>query len=308
MHPYCQGYLTMKATIVVFLLFITLSAHAQSDPPTVGVSFQIEAPLYKNELGEAVRPVEIRLGNYVRTTFAGKAALGFLRWNQVQGGEGHMLRLVIEEASSSLGPEIRLRIFGTIDGVETDLSNFDLEHFNPLVFDVFAQKYAQDPDRLGLELERQLGILMNDSFYDALQAAYLNALPLTFMIELDENGRRLIVPLRYAAISPEKESRLRVEFTSTQIGDPREGTMSLSLAGKGRLPHFDDDGLDCEIASFKYPAITFSSAEAVLDQWNLIADVLGKDNLTQAALFMENYIPAFFVNTANGLVLDEPLP
>ena len=119
-----------------------------------------------------------------------------------------------------------------------------------------------------------------------LKRRFLRNVPLSSMIEVDENGRRLIIPLSYAAISPEKESTLRVEFTSTQIGDPRDGSMSLNLAGKGRLPHFVEDGLDCEIASFKYPAIAFSTAEAVLGEWNRILDVLHEDNLTHALLYL----------------------
>ena len=51
---------------------------------------------------------------------------------------------------------MRFGFFGTIDGVEIDLSNQDLDRFNPLVFDVFSQKFAQDPDRLAIELERRL--------------------------------------------------------------------------------------------------------------------------------------------------------
>ena len=298
----------MKFALFVALLFCPLLAYAQEGLPTVGISVTIEAPLYKNELGESLRPVEERLSNFVHISFTEKAALRFLQWQVSEDGEAYTLRLVIEEESSSLGPEIRVRFLGSINGVETDLASLDLDHFNLLVFDVFSQKYAQDPDRLAIEVQRRLDVLMNDSFYDALNVTFLDEVPLTSMIEVDEDGRRLIIPLSYAALSPDKESRLRVEFTSTQIGGPRDGSMSLSLAGKGRLPHFVEDGLDCEIASFKYPAITFSSAEAVLNQWNLIVDVLDKDNLTHAALFMDNYIPAFFVNTSDGLVLDEPLP
>jgi len=298
----------MRALFIIATLLFTVSAFAQSDPPNVGVSVSIEAPLYTNELGDALNGVEEQLGAFIRDSFTEKTAVRFLRWTASEGGESNLLRIAIEEEPSGLGPEIRARFFGTVDGVETDLSNADLEHFNPMVFDVFAQKFAQDPERLTTELQRALDGLMNDSFIGVLNEAFLSRVPLTSMIEVDENGRRLIIPLRFAAINPEKESTLRVEFTSTQIGDPRDGSMSLNLAGKGRLPHFEEDGLDCEIASFKYPAITFSSAQAVLDEWNRILDVLAEENLTQASLFMENYIPAFFANTSNGLVLDEPLP
>lgn len=295
----------LVAGMMLAVVGFPVSARAQGDLPVVGIEVDIQADLYRNELSSFIDQIETDLQQAVVDHLRSYDALGFVRWAMFDA-QPHALRIVVEGVSGGLGTEIHMRFFRQVNGASNDLTDQNLEYFNPTVFDGFDQKYAQDPNRLTSELKNWLRAHMNEPFVDALKVYFLNDIALASSVHLDEIGRRLIVPLRFSALNPRKESKFRVDFVSNQIGDPRDGTINLNLTGKGRIPNFSDDGLDCEISVFKYPTVTAVSAESASSHWEEIKSILDDDHLIELMLFMEDYIPSFFPNTSGRLAMDGP--
>lgn len=292
--------------LVVFLLLLPGLAYGQNDPPSVAIDVIVKADLYLEELGASISDIEQALEQAAIEQLSSFNTLRFVTWSRANADMAHALHLEIEEVASGLGSEIRLRIISQIDGQRNDLTDESLEHFNPTIFDGFDQKYAQDPTRLSRELINWLKRHINDAFVDALKPNFLNHIPLASRVHLDADVPQLIVPLRFAALNPQKESKFRVDFVSTKLGDPRDGTINLSMTGKRRIPQSTEDGLDCEIAVFKYPTLTTMSVESARSRWDEIKEIMDEGHLVNVKLFMEEYIPSFFENTSDGLVLDGP--
>jgi hypothetical protein len=292
--------------LVLASIWTARSGWAQSELPIVVVEVDIETSLYRDELGAFIDEIESTLQESAVERLESFDVLRFVHWATPGAQTDHALRIVIESVSGGLGEEIRMRFFRRVDGLENDLADQNLEYFNPTVFGGFDQKFAQDPDRLASELSSWLRSHINESFVVALQDKFLRDITLETRVLLDEVGRRLIVPIRFSALNPRKESKLRVEFVSNQIGDPREGTINLNMTGKSPIPNSAEDGLDCEISVFKYPTISTSSAESALNRWEEIKTVLADDHLVELLLYMEEYIPSFFPNTTGRLATDGP--
>lgn len=295
--------------LVAFVLLILLlpgMAQGQNDPPSVSIDVKVKSDLYLEELSSSIGGIEQALQQAAIDQLNSFNALRFVIWSKVSADPGHALHLEVEEVASGLGTEIRLRIISQVEGQRNDLADESLDYFNPTIFDGFDQKYAQDPERLSRELAGWLKGHFNDAFADALKSYFLNYIPLTSSVHLDADVPQLIVPIRFAALKPQKESRFRVDFVSSKIGDPRDGTMSLSMTGKRLIPSSTEEGLDCELSSFKYPSLTTMSVESARSQWEEIKAIMDADHLVKVMLFMEDYKPSFFENTSDGLVLDGP--
>ncbi len=309
-------------------ILLALPVHAQVDSqrdfPEVYVDVTISAALYQDQLPASIPTLEADLAEVFVRHIDELGGLDFIVWKPGPAPSEtghHRLVIDIEGISRTLGDEIRAHFFAFVAGTELiDLGKADFDgriHCNPIVFDAIDEKFAQDPARLTVEIDRWMEGHLTDTFGAVLTRKFLGHIPLALitspnpLFDFDAGTNLLPIPIRYSAYFPEDTTQFRASFTSSFAGVATQGRMLLRPTGTLSAPGFADDILVAISCSgdgqrcFEYPNLELDPDDAVADQWTTIRSVLSNTHLKEMQLFMVKYSRRPFMHTAGGLITEE---
>ena len=309
---------------MLLVLPVNAQVDSQRDFPEVYVDVTISAALYQDQLPASIATLEADLADAFVRHIDELGGLDFIVWKPgpapTETGH-HRLVIDIEGIQRTLGDEIRARMYAFVAGTQlVDLGKADFDgriHCNPIVFDAIDEKYAQDPARLTVEIDRWMEGHLTDTFGAVLTRKFLGHIPLALitspspLFEFDAGTNVLPIPIRYSAYFPEDTTQFRASFTSSFAGVATQGRMLLRPTGALSEPGFADDilvAISCSGAGqrcFEYPNLELDPDDAVADQWTTIRSVLSNTHLKEMQLFMVKYSRRPFMHTAGGLITEE---
>ncbi len=298
------------------------TASGQSALPVIGINVEIEAELYLEQLAPHIDFLQIELAAAVSSLFLGYDAFSYVEWRAQDSvstaQEAHRLNLYVEEKSSPLGSEIRLRFVTEILGAfENDLSDESIEAFNPTIFGSIDPKHAQDQARLALEVADWMESHFDQTFQEELTDHFLRFVPLTAIdpsiakMQIDTALNIISTAIDYREKDPDSGSKLKAIFNSTYIQDSTSSLAGETLPGYMYLRPLGNENTQLRVRvaciedserCFSYPGTDILSEAEIPAKWNNVRSILNDSNLINMQLFMEAYVKNYYPTTTGGIV------
>jgi hypothetical protein len=282
----CPRVLSAIALVLLGGLAAGVPGQAAS-PPRVGAQLLIESP----QLALALGSLKVDVERSVSTWLASEAnsRFGFLTWvSALEAGPPPANRWVVrlKERGSSCGrdyffvffkisensPEISLRDLGSVP--------FD-DDCNPLLPTDTAGDFA-----LAVQ-EKLQASFDNEGFRNLLSALFLQTIPLTSELEVNEQAQALLLPFSFSDLRAGRDSRIAVTFQAPVATDGAMQSGDLVLRAAACLKREASSRIRGEISSFEFAPMRIDQASF----WNdTVAAILKSADPLSTRVQMQKYV------------------